>query len=163
MRNAVAVALLLSCTTWARAETMEVRPSQPVAEFDLPDDWKVTRIARGVQAISKDGEVDFWIEAYKPDEFKQILDEHNAYWKDQGVVVTGSDAEKHAEGGKEVTVTTEHATWKGEPTVLYYVEYNLGLASQSNIVVSYWASPDGDKTYQKEVGDVLGSLKLTEK
>ena len=60
-------------------------------------------------------------------------------------------------------MTTEHATWKGEPTVLYYVEFQLGLPSKSNIVFTYWASPEGDKAFNKEVGDVLASLKVTEK
>ncbi len=142
---------------------MEVRPSAPIAEFTLPDNWETKRIERGVQATSPDQEVYFWIEAYKPDEFQQILAEHNEYWKKQGVVITSSDQEKHQEGSKEVSITNEHATWKGKPTVLYYVEFQLGLPSQSNIVLTYWASPKGDQAFHKEVGDVLGSVNVTEK
>jgi hypothetical protein len=163
MRSVVSIICLLFYSVVAYAGTMEVRPSEPIAEFAIPDDWKTSRIDRGIQAISKDGEVYFWIESYKPDEFPQIIAEHNAYWKKQGVAITSSDEEKHQENGKEVMFTTEHATWKGAPTVLYYIEFQLGLASQSNIVFTYWASPDGDKTFQKEVGDVLASLAVTEK
>ncbi|MBV8473235.1 MAG: hypothetical protein JO234_07440, partial [Hyphomicrobiales bacterium] len=56
-----------------------------------------------------------------------------------------------------------HATWNGKPTVLYYVEFQLGLPSKSNIVFTYWASPAGDQTFHKEVGAVLRSLTVTEK
>jgi len=163
MRSVVSIILMLLFSVVAYAGTMEVRSNEPVAEFTIPDDWKTSRIGRGIEAISKDEEVYFWIEAYKPEEFQQILAEHNDYWKEQGVSITSSDEEKHQENGKEVMITTEHATWKGMPTVLYYVEFQLGLPSRSNIVFTYWASPDGDKTFQKEVGDVLASLKVTEK
>ena len=163
MRSAVSIIFLLFYSVIAHAGTMEVRPSEPIAKFTIPDDWKTSRIDRGIEAISKDEEVYFWIESYKPDEFQQIIAEHNAYWKEQGVTITSSDEQKHQENGKEVMFTTEHATWKGAPTVLYYIEFQLGLPSHSNIVFTYWASPDGDKTFQKEVGDVLASLKVTEK
>ncbi|HXT07904.1 MAG TPA: hypothetical protein VN715_13315 [Roseiarcus sp.] len=163
MRGAILLAGFLFASTLAHAATMEVRPDSPVAQFTIPDDWKTSRIDRGIQAVSKDEEVDFWIEAYTPDQFQAILSEHNAYWKDQGVEISSSDSQTHSANGKEVVVTTEHAIWKGKPTVLYYIEFNLGLPSKSDIVFTYWASPEGDKTFQNEVGDVIKSLDVTEK
>jgi hypothetical protein len=158
--------IALAFSLWpalAQAGVMEVRPDAPVAAFTIPDGWDTSRVARGIQAISKDGEVDFWIEAYGPGDYDAILAEHNAYWKDQGVAITGRDSQTQEKNGRKVKITEEHATWKGDPTVLYYVEYDLALPSKTNIVFTYWASPKGDKTYQGEVGDVLGSLELTEK
>jgi hypothetical protein len=140
-----------------------VRPDAPVASFTIPDSWETSRVARGLRAVSKDGEVDFWIEAYEPSESAAILAEHNAYWSDQGVAITGRNSKTQEKEGRKVIVTEEQATWKGDPTVLYYVEYDLGLPSKNNLVFTYWASPGGDKTYQGEVGDVLASLKVTEK
>jgi hypothetical protein len=163
MRSLACTLFLLLAAAPASAKIVEIRPDQPVAQFDIPDDWTTTRTDRGIQSVSKDKEVYFWIEAYKPDEFQDIINEHNAYWKDQGVVITSSDEEKKTEAGKEVSVTNEHATWNGKPTVLYYVEFHLGLPSQTNIVLTYWASPEGDAAYQKQVGDALSSLSLTEK
>ena len=163
MRRAFLLAGFLLAATFAHAETVEVRPDAPVAQFTIPEGWKTSRIDRGIQAVSKDEEVDFWIEAYTPDQFQSLLGEHNAYWKDQGVAISSSDSQTHSANGKEVVVTTEHATWKGKPTVLYYIEFNLGLPSKSNIVFTYWASPEGDKTFQSDVGDVIKSLDVTEK
>ena len=163
MRSLLALVVLLASTALALAEPMEIRPKAPVATFDLPDSWDTSRIERGIQAISPDKEVDLWIEAYKPDQFQAILAEHNAYWKEQGVEITGQDSKTHKEGGQQVQMTTETATWNGKPTVLYYIEYDLGLASKSNIVVTYWASPEGDKTFHADVGKILESLEVTEK
>jgi hypothetical protein len=163
MRSFIFLLATLFTLVIAHAGPMEVRPSKPIAEFDVPDDWKSSRVERGFQAVSKDEEVYFWLEVYTPDQFQAIIAEHNAYWKEQGVVISSSDTQTHNENGQELTMTTEHATWKGEPTVLYYAEFQLGLPSKSNIVFTYWASPEGDKAYNKEVGDVLASLKVTEK
>ncbi|MBV8662046.1 MAG: hypothetical protein JO107_02980 [Hyphomicrobiales bacterium] len=163
MRNIIVLGAFLSSCVLAQAGTMEVQPDAPVAKFTIPDAWQTSRIERGIQAISKDGEVDFWIEAYKPSEFKQILAEHDAYWKDQGVVISSRDSETHKENGQTLIITNDHATWNGKPTVLYYVEFQLGLPSKSNIVFTYWASPAGDQTFHKEVGAVLRSLTVTEK
>ena len=163
MRAAFAALLVLASCAFAKAETVEIRPKAPVAQFAIPDNWKTSHIERGVQAISSDGEVYFWIEAYRPGDLQAIIDEHNSYWKEQNVSISGSDEEKHRENGVEVSMITEHATWKSAPTVLYYVEYHLGLRSDTSLVFTYWASPEGDKAFQKEVGDVLKSLEITEK
>ncbi len=161
MRIAIAVVLSVLSSA-AFAATLEVRPSEPVAQFNIPDDWTTTRTERGLQSVSQNKEVYFWIEAYKPSEFDTILAEHNKYWKEQGVDIASSDELKHAENGKEVSLVTKHATWNGAPTVLYYVEYHLGLKSESNVVFTYWASPEGDKTFHEQVADVLDSLTVTE-
>ena len=87
MRFALAIPLCLLSFA-AFAASMEVRPREPVAEFNVPDDWTTTRTDRGLQVVSKDKEVYFWLEAYKPTEFDAILAEHNNYWKEQGVAIS---------------------------------------------------------------------------
>ena len=163
MRSLFALAVFLAATTFALAEPMEIRPEAPVATLDIPDAWETSRISRGIEAVSPDKEVYLWVEAYEPDQFKAILAEHDAYWKEQGVEITARDSKSYKEGGQQVQMTTETATWNDKPTVLYYVEYDLGLASKSNIVVTYWASPEGDETFHGNVGKILESLAVTEK
>ena len=163
MRTLLVVAAIVVSATLAKAGTVEVRPTAPVATVALSDVWDVSRIDRGIQAKAKDQDVYVWVEAYAPDELDIIIAEHNAYWKDQGVVVTGRDTSAHEENGATVQITTEAATWKGQPTVLNYVEFNLGLPSKSNVVLTYWASPEGDKALHSEVGKILGSVTATEK
>ena len=119
MRSLFALAVFLAATTLALAEPTEIRPKAPVATFDIPDAWETSQISRGIEAVSPDKEVYLWVEAYEPDQFKAILAEHDAYWKEQGVEITARDSESHKEGGQQVQMTTETATWNDKPTILY--------------------------------------------
>jgi len=163
MRASFSMLFLLLSSVLARADPVELRPSQPIAEITVPDHWEVKRIDSGVQLFSEDYEVYIWIEPYKPGELGQIVADHDAYLKKQGVDIGSSDEQKRQENGKEVSEVTRNATWNGKPTVFYYKDFKLGLPSGSNIVFTYWASPKGDKAFQKDVADILASLKVTEK
>jgi hypothetical protein len=163
MRASFSVLCLLLSSGLAHADPVELRPGEQIAEFTIPDHWEVKRIDAGVQLFSNDYEVYIWIETHKPDQFQQIVAAHDAYLKKQGVDVGSSDEEKRQENGKDVSVVTRNATWNGKPTVFYYKEFQLGLPSRSNVLFTYWASPKGDKTFQKDVADILASLKVTEK
>ena len=163
MRISMVVMALAFSTGFAQAGTVEVRPDAPVAEFTIPDSWETSHVNRGIQAISKDGEVDFWIEAYTPAEFDKLVSEHDVYWKDHDVAFGARDSETRQMNGATVTMTNEHATWKGKPTVIYYLDYHLGLPSKTNLVFTYWASPGGDDSFRQEVAEALGTMKVTEK
>jgi hypothetical protein len=133
VRVGFSILCLLFSSVLAHADPVEVRPSEPVAEVTIPDHWEVNRIERGIKLFSNDYEVYIWIEAYKPDQIQQLVAEHDAYWKKQGIVIASSDEQKHQENGKEASAVTRGATWNGKPTVLYYKEFQLGLPSRSNI------------------------------
>jgi len=163
MRGSFSALFLLLSSVLAHADSVELRPSGPIAEVTVPDHWEVKRIDSGVQLFSEDYEVYIWIEPHKPDELRQIVAEHDAYLKKQGVDIGSSDEQKRQENGKEVSVVTRNATWNSKPTVYYYKEFDLGLPSRSNIVFTYWASPKGDKAFQDDVAHILASLKVTEK
>ena len=163
MRLIFATALAIVSATLAHAETMEVRPGKPVASFTLPDEWETTRTNRGIQVKTDDDDVYIWVETYRPEELKTIVSEHNAYWDEQGVKITGRDLSEHVENGVSVQVVSEKATWEGKPTVLLYMEYDLALPSKSNILITYWASPEGHDTYSKDVKSIIGSMTVTEK
>lgn len=163
MRSILTVAFVVLAATLANAKTMEVHPHSPVASFKLPEAWQTSRIERGIQASTEDEEVYLWVETYKPDELDEVISEHNKYWKEQGVEITGRDMSQHVENGATVQVVSEKATHEGEPTVLLYMEYDLALASKSNILITYWASPEGNKTHADDVKSFIDSMKITEK
>jgi hypothetical protein len=162
MRSIFAAVLVFAFANPVYAGTMEVRPDAPVASFTFPDDWKTTRVERGVQAKTDDEEVYIWVETYKPNELETVVAEHNAYWKREGVQITGRELNQRVENGVTVQVVSEKATYEGKPTVLYYLEYDLGLSSKSNILITYWASPEGDTEYADDVQSIIGSMVVTE-
>lgn len=163
MRSLLIAAFLLSSSALVQAETMEVNPERPIVSANLPNAWDISRVDRGIQAISKDQDAFVWVESYLPGELDEIIAEHNAYWKEQGVEITGHESTEHSENGKSYVITEETATEDGKPTKLMYAEYSLGLGSKRNIVVTYWASPEGDKKYEHTVGDIFSSMTVTEK
>lgn len=163
MRFKLAVAFLVASIGLASAETIEVHPPKPVATFTVPDGWSASRTKRGIQMSTDDEEVYMWAETYKPDDLKKIVAEHDDYWREQGVVITGRDLSQHVEDGKSVQVVAQKATYEGKPTVLLYMEYDLGLASKSSILVTYWASPEGHQEHADAVGQIIKSMEITEK
>jgi hypothetical protein len=163
MRSIIAAALIALSSTFAQAKTMEVHPKAPVATFKFPESWETSRIDRGVQANTDDDEVYIWVETYKPRELETVIAEHNAYWKQQGVEITGRDLSQHVENGVTVQVVSEEATYEGKPTVLYYMEFDLSLASKSNILVTYWASPEGNAEHTDDVKAIIDSMTITER
>jgi quinol monooxygenase YgiN len=46
------------------------------------------------------------------------------------------------------------ATWNGKPTVLRYILVEPTNAAKRRMMISYWASPEGDKTH----GDAMSAL-----
>ena len=163
MRSLLIGALLLTSCNFARAEIMEVDTDQPLVAANLPNSWDLNRVDRGIEAISQDKDAFVWVESYLPEELDAIIAEHNAYWKEQGVEITGHETSEHAETGGKYAITEETATENGKPTRLLYAEYDLGLPSKRNIIVTYWASPEGDKKYNNAVADIFSSMTITEK
>ena len=57
-----------------------------------------------------------------------------------------------------IRVTDLPATWKDEPTVLRYLAIDLHLPSQTQILLSYWASPDGDREHDDAMDKIIASF-----
>ena len=154
---AVAVALLGSQAALAKRVT--VVPGDRPITIDLPNAWKVSEIKRGIQAKTADDEVYLWFESYRPAQFQTLLDEHNAYFKGQGVKVVGAETAKQVDFPTYVLKVTEYpATYEGKPTVLRYLSVVPKTEGDRYLLVSYWASPAGDKEYDGEVQTILNNL-----
>lgn len=163
MRPMLAAVLLTASLGLARAETVEVRPEAPVATLAIPPSWIATPSPRGLQIRTEDEEVYVWAQTYKARELKKVVAEHNAYWREQGIEITGHDLSQQSDNGVSWQVVSHNATYKGDPTVLLYLEFDLGLKSGSNILITYWASPEGNKEHGDELGALIKSLTVTER
>ncbi|WP_331286331.1 hypothetical protein [Methylorubrum populi] len=154
-----ALALLLMTGSAALAKKVTVVPGDRPIAVDIPASWKVTTIDRGIQARTADDEVYLWFESYKPAQFTALLGEHNAYFKEQGVKMTGEGQSKEVDFPTYVLKVTEYpATYEGKPTVLRYLSVVPKADGLRSLLVSYWASPAGDKTYDAQTNAILNSL-----
>ena len=154
-----ALALLLLGGPSASSKRVTVVPGDRPIAIDVPDAWKVSEIKRGIQVRTADEEVYLWLENYRPAQFQTLLDEHNAYFKDQGVKVVGAETAKQVEFPTYMLKVTEYpATYEGKPTVLRYISVVPKAEGERYLLVSYWASPAGDKKYDGDTQRILNSL-----
>lgn len=159
--RAIALGLLMSIVaTAASALTVTLTAKDPIVTIDFPSKWKVDEIKRGVEAKSPDEEVYLWFEIFAPAEYDALVNEHKTYFDKQGVKITGeAKVFNNEENGVHVKFTDFPSTWKGAPTVLRYVAFDLGLPSQKQVLMSYWASPEGDKKHDAAMRALLKSIK----
>src|SRR5438270_8763367 len=156
-----AVAALLCVSGFAAAKTVKLTPSETVAALDFPDSWKISNIKRGLEAKSPDEEVYVWAELVPSDEVDTVQKEHDGYFAKQKVMMAKADPVPKDVDGRRWAFIEPQSTWKGKPTLVKYIIINPKVASDKIIVFTYWASPEGDKTYDKEMDGVINSLRAS--
>jgi hypothetical protein len=162
MRKIVLVVIGLLCLpAFALAKTAKLTPADTVAALDFPDSWKISNIKRGLQAKSPDEEVYVWAELVPPDEVDTVQKEHDAYFEKQKVTISQAEPDGKEVDGRKWAFITPKATYKGEPTIIRYIIINPKVASGKIVVFTYWASPEGDKNYDKEMDGVINSLRAS--
>jgi len=126
--------------------------------FSLPDNWEAKPMKRGLEIKSSDGEVFLWIESYRKSE-AEIKAEHGKYFQSQGVAFTGEPKiTAQPAQGYGLAFMDMPATWKGKPTVLRYIFIEPANAAKNSMMLSYWASPEGDKANDAAMGKLIESL-----
>jgi hypothetical protein len=153
-------AALLACLAGEVAARQINLPSRaPIVGIDVPAAWKTSPTARGVEVRSPDEEVFFWLETYRPADEAAVRKEHVDYFAGQGVTPAGDPrVSRYEEGAMKVQATDLPATWQGKPTVLRYLAIDAGLPDGRMVLLSYWASPEGDSKHASAFKAVLNSL-----
>jgi hypothetical protein len=162
MRKLLLIAAALLCfPAIAAAKTAKLTPSETVASLDFPDSWKVSNIKRGLQAKSPDEEVYVWAELVPSDEVDSVQKEHDDYFEKQKVTMSKAEPDGKEVDGRNWAFINPQATYNGKPTVIRYIIINPKVASGKIVVFTYWASPEGDKNYDKEMDGVINSLRAS--
>ncbi|AWB20274.1 hypothetical protein DA075_04425 [Methylobacterium currus] len=131
----------------------------PIVGIDVPAAWKTSPTSRGVEVKSPDEEVFFWLETYRPADEAAVRKEHNGYFAGQGVTMAGDpQISRFEEGSLKVQATDLPATWQGKPTVLRYLAIDAGLPDGRMVLLSYWASPEGDRRHAAAFKAIVNSL-----
>lgn len=158
----LAFAGCLAFAAWvapAAAQTM-VPAQDPIASFQTPAGWAMGRTSRGVELRSPDAEVFVWFEAYAPAEHERVVREHDVYFRKQGVAFTGAaHANEMTLGAVTIKTMTHPARWNGAPTVLRYVVYTRTDPTKRILLMTYWASPEGDARHDAATQALVLSIK----
>ena len=157
-RRFAVTALLMLFSTAVSAKTTTIND----ITLDVPDDYKVANSKRGILVTSKDGEVDLWIELFSAADQPTVFEEHMNYWKKKDVDLHGDGETTKTKSGERDTVNTKFpdATWKGDPTVLHYSANGPFGPQNWTLLLTYWASPQGDRQHGDEINKMVSDIKF---
>jgi hypothetical protein len=146
----------------AWAGDFKLPDQNPVASFSIPASWKPAEYEDGVEAVSDDQSVYIAVEATDLSSQSAIEDAMKAslsYLKKKGVEVDQSTAkQKQAKlNGMDVV----DVDWRGKDSEGdCIVSLTVVVASGTKgLLVTYWASPEGEKKNSQEVIGILNSIK----
>lgn len=127
--------------------------------IEVPDSWKIEDVKRGVELATDDEEVFLWIEAYAAADFEKVKKELGEYLVEQGIEIKGEPKIGAVDLGTYGLATLDFpADWKGAPTILRYLILEPKNPAKSRLIVSYWATPAGDKKYDAETQSIIDSF-----
>lgn len=141
------------------AKSYTIPDPNPAAVVTMPDDWETTVIPKGIEAESEDEEVYIAIEVTDWQDAAQSIANAIIWLKGKGVEI-----DKATEERKSFTHNNMEGTevrWDGKdedgPTKVSLTL--LRISETKGLVLTYWASPDGEKANLKALMDIATSLK----
>jgi hypothetical protein len=146
----------------AWAGDFKLPDQNPVASFSIPASWKPAEYEDGVEATSDDGSVYLAVEAMDLSSQSAIEDAMKAslsYLQKKGVTVDQSTAKQTQ--GKVNGMEAVDVSWKGKDSE---GECNISLtiviaSGTKGLLLTYWASPDGEKKNSQDLGQIVNSIK----
>ena len=143
----------------AMAGALQITEADPVAVVTVPDAWTTAKVKRGVEIRTPDEEIYIWFELVAPGEIDTLQKEHNSYFEKEGVTITGaSETMKQEVNGKAWSFTELKAKSKDGDSIIRYIAINPNLASGKIIMMTYWASPEGDKEHDAAMKGIIDSI-----
>jgi len=155
----LAFAFGLAFAAPAFAEKVEIPTKGKPLVVEASDDWNTEEVKRGVEFSTEDEEVFLWIEAYDASEFEAVKKEMVAYLEEQGIAIKGEPKITGHDFPKYGLATLDFpATWNDKPTILRYLIIEPKNPAKSRLIVSYWATPEGDKKHDPETQKLVDSF-----
>ncbi|WP_439573456.1 hypothetical protein [Phreatobacter sp.] len=133
--------------------------SPPFAEITLPDAWSPKVSERGVEATTDDDEIYVAVRpagvASTEDAVKQTL----SYLIEQGVKIDASTQRQQEGQIRGMPVVTLAYSGKDEDDEDIEISVSVIVVNPSaTIVLTYWGSKEGERTYGAELAAILQSL-----
>ena len=155
----LALAFGLAFALPAFAETVTVPTKGKGLAVEVPAGWDTEEVKRGIEFSTEDEEVFLWIEAYAEPEFEAVKKEVAEYLAEQGIEIKGEPKITPHDFDKYGIATLDFpATWNGETTILRYLLIEPKNPAKSRLILSYWATPDGDKKHDAETQKLVDSF-----
>ena len=141
------------------AKEFRLPDAKPVATVNIPDSWKPVPIEKGVQGQTADNSVYLSVETTDSAQgMTAIIDDTFAVLKEHSV-----DLDHHVKKENKFLINglaADELLYDGKdqdgPTMVSITFVNVG---KTTLVLTYWASTEGTKKHQSEVGKILATIK----
>lgn len=154
----LAVCLSLLGSMPAAAATFELG-SPPVARITLPDAWSPKVTARGVEATTDDDEIYVAVRPAALASTEEAVRQALAYLLEQGVKIDASTQRQRTGEINGMEAVSLAFSGKDEDDEDVEISVSVVIASPSSaVVLTYWGSKEGERTYAAELAGILQSL-----
>jgi hypothetical protein len=143
----------------ASAKTYSIPDPNPVAVITMPDDWDSTEIAKGVESTSEDETVYVAVEVTELKDAAQAIGEAVVWLKSKGVVVDQATQEKKPFSINGLEGVQVLWTGKDEDGPTQVSLTLVQVTETKGLILTYWASPEGEKENLKDLSSIINSLK----
>ncbi|MGL3606235.1 histidine kinase [Rhizobium sp. G187] len=160
MKKLLIASVFAICIPFAASAAELVFPSDaPVASITIPDSWGPKETETGVDATSEDGAIYFSIDVADASSADKTTDIAIDFLTKNGVQIDAQSMKETGEtdvNGLKISALSYEGTDEEGP-----VEISLGFAAAGDkvLIFTYWGSKGTYETHQKELGDILASLK----
>ena len=148
---------------FAHAATLVFPSDAPLASVTIPDAWDPKETISGIEAKSPDSAIYFSIDVATDKDMGKVIDEAVKFLTDNGVTIdptTQSDfGDVEINGMNFGSIEFDGKDADGP------VEVSLGFASPAEgkmLVVTYWGTKATQDAHNKDLGEILQSLKPSE-
>lgn len=145
---------------FAQAATLVFPSDAPVASVTIPDAWDPKETISGIEAKSPDSAIYFSIDVATDKDMDKVIDEAVKFLTDNGVTI--DPATQSDSGDVEINGMSFGSIEFDGKDVDGPVEVSLGFASPSEgkmLVVTYWGTKATQDAHNKDLGEILRSLK----
>ena len=144
---------------FAIAKSYTIPDPGAIAVVTLPDDWDTTEIAKGVESKSDDETVYVAVEVTELKDVSKAIADSIVWLKSQDVEI---DRSTQKQGDITINgMTGVQVKWDGKdedgPTHVSLTV--LPVTDSKGLILTYWASPEGEKDNLKALGTIIDSLK----
>ena len=141
------------------AKTYQLPDDNPAVSVTLPDKWEPKEVEKGVEATSPDGETYVSLETATAKGMDKLIEEDIQFLTDQGVVVDKATQQTHDTtiNGMSVSFLRWSGKDKDGPTNITLGIY--GVTGNLVLLMTAWSSPNGEQTYDKEMKQIVSSVK----
>jgi predicted Zn-dependent protease len=154
---ALLLSALLAAPAFAGAH--KIPKEAPIASITFPSGWKVEDSDESIDATSDDGEIYINVELNDSDSIEGAIEESFGYLKKNKVTVD-PDSKKQTEGEinglKGIDFSFDGKDADGPCKISLTV---LQVSEKKGLLILYWASPEGEKKHDAELGKIMQSLK----